>query len=75
MMELKIAIPESLHEGETLVTTALEDLGAMRLSGREWRYDGILKSPSELRAKLEDKLKKDYGKDKQQLAGQLEISS
>lgn len=74
-MELKIAIPDSLHESETYVTTALEDLGASRLSGREWRYDGILKTPSELRAKLEDKLKKDYGKDKQRLANQLEITS
>lgn len=73
-MELKIAIPESLREGETLVITALEDLGASQLSGKEWRYDGILKTPSEFRAKLEDKLKKDYGKDKQQLVSKLEIT-
>jgi hypothetical protein len=73
-MEIKIAIPESLHEGETFVITALEDLGASRLSGKEWRYDGIVKTPSEFRAKLEDKLKKDYGKEKQALASKLDIS-
>jgi hypothetical protein len=72
-MELKIALPENL-EGETLVTAALEDLGALRVAGKQWSYDGILKTPGEFRAKLEDKLKKDYGKDKQQLASQLQIS-
>jgi hypothetical protein len=73
-MELKIALPENL-EGETLVATALEDLGASRVTGKQWSYDGILKTPSEFRAKLEDKLKKDYGKDKQQLAGKLQITA
>jgi hypothetical protein len=74
-MELKIGIPETLDEGETYVTTALEDLGASHISGKEWRYDGIIKTPSEFRAKLEDKLKKDYGKDKQQLVSKLDITS
>ncbi len=74
-MELKIALPASLDQGETYVTTALEDLGASKISGREWRYDGIHKTPSEFRAKLEDKLVKDYGKDKRELAGKLEITS
>jgi hypothetical protein len=74
-MELKIALPESLDEGETYVTTALEDLGASHVSGKQWCYEGILKTPSEFRAKLEDKLKKDYGKDKQQLVSKLEITS
>lgn len=74
-MELKIAIPESLAEGETYVKTALEDLGASPVSGKEWSYDGIIKTPGEFRTKLEDKLKKDYGKEKQQLASKLQISA
>ena len=74
-MELKIALPASLDQGENYVTAALEDLGALHVSGREWRYDGIHKTPSEFRAKLEDKLVKDYGKDKRELAGKLEITS
>ena len=73
-MELKIVFLENLGEGEILVTTALEDLGASRITGKEWSYDGILKSPSEFRAKLEDKLKRDYGKDKQQVVNRLEIT-
>jgi hypothetical protein len=74
-MELKIVVPDRLTEGETYVTTALEDLGASHVSDREWRYDGLLKTPSEFRAKLEDKLTKDYGKDKRELADKLEITS
>ena len=74
-MELKIALPENLGTGEILVTTALEDLGASHIDGRKWSYEGILKTPTEFRAKLEDKLKKDYGKDKQRLVGQLEITA
>jgi hypothetical protein len=73
-MELKIAIPASLDQGETYVVTALEDLGASHVSDKEWRYDGLLKTPSEFRAKLEDKLVKDYGKDKRELADKLDIS-
>jgi hypothetical protein len=72
-MELKIALPDNL-EGETLVTAALEDLGAARVEGKQWSYEGIVKTPEEFRAKLEEKLKKDYGKDKQELAGKLEIT-
>jgi hypothetical protein len=74
-MELKIAIPATLEEGETLVATALEDLGASHVSPKEWHYDGILKTPAEFRAKLEDKLKKDYGKGRQSLASKLVITS
>jgi hypothetical protein len=74
-MELKIALPAGLDQGETYVTTALEDLGALHVSGREWRYDGIHKTPAELRAKLEDKLVKDYGKEKRELADKLEITA
>lgn len=73
-MELKIVVPDRLEGGETLVTTALEDLGAAHVSRQEWRYDGILKTPSEFRAKLEEKLQKDYGKEKRQLASKLEIT-
>lgn len=73
-MELKIAIPESLHEGETYLTTALEDLGASHISGKQWRYEGIVHTPAEFRAKLEDKMQKDYGKDKRRLVSQLEIT-
>ena len=74
-MELKIALTAGLDQNETYVTAALEDLGALHVSGREWRYDGLLKTPSEFRAKLEDKLVKDYGKDKRELASKLEITS
>lgn len=47
-MALKILIPDNIDNGpETHLSSALQDAGAERISGNEWRFSKKVQSPAE----------------------------